>query len=227
MAAMPQAGFTYSSTRITPPDYKKIVEDAEKDARRVIASRIRKALRPANPGVTLPAPILLNASLRPDLLLVEAANVVRQADAEIALWSDERNKALGSLWFYDQVLGLDQASGVTKTAYREILSKVLFGDAKVPLPATENNNELEILAESRGVAGLPHEEAIALLLEAAPLVVAARARRRVAVVYLQDAALALSEPPYEWDPDRIADHADIARKLVYKLKDAAAKRRDK
>lgn len=200
---MPKAGLTYSP-KIPPPDYAKI----KKDASDAVKSELGRVIRP-------------------DVLIVKAAGIVRQADAEIALHADERDKAVASLWFYDQVLGLSKTIGVMPTAYREILSKALFGDASTPLPTADDNKKLQDLAKRRGVPRIPYDAAASTVVQAGSIVAAARARRKAALFFLQEAALVLSEAPYEWDPDKIAEHADITRRLVYNLKDAAAKRRDK
>ncbi|MFJ1732057.1 hypothetical protein [Streptomyces sp. NPDC088254] len=56
-----------------------------------------------------------------------AADVIRRADAEIALHLEDRDQAVASMWFYEHVLGLARATDVTNTACREILSKALYG----------------------------------------------------------------------------------------------------
>ncbi|MFB6700231.1 hypothetical protein [Streptomyces rubiginosohelvolus] len=201
MAAMPKAGLTYSP-KIPAPDYTKI--------KNIATDTVKREL-----GVVV----------RPDVLIVKAAEIVRQADAEIALHADERNAAVASLWFYDQVLSLDQTIGVARNAYREILSKALYGDAKKPVPALDDSEELQALAKHHGVPRIP--DAASNVVELARIVASARARRAAALFFMQEAALVLCEAPYEWTPDKIAEHADITRRLVYNLRDAAAKRRDK
>ncbi|MFJ2225601.1 hypothetical protein ACIOFY_36865 [Streptomyces anulatus] len=200
---MPKAGLTYSP-KIPAPDYEKIKKDADDAVKRE-----------------------LGATIRPDVLIVKAAEIVRQADAEIALYADERNAAVASLWFYDQVLSLHQTIGVAPNAYREILSKALFGDAKKPVPSVDSSAKLKAMAKYRKVAHIPYDKAAETAVRASTLVASARASRKAALFYLQEAALVLTEAPYDWTPDKIAEHADITRRLVYNLKDAAAKRRDK
>jgi hypothetical protein len=150
---------------------------------------------------------------------------VRQADAEIALHVEDRNNAVASLWFYEQVLGLSNAIGVTPNAYREILSKAVFGDPTRQLPDIDSNEGLVAFAEQAGVPRI--EGAADKVLEPARVVAAARARRKAAVRFMQEAVLALSEAPYDWTPDKIAEHAGVARSLIYKQRAAARKRNER
>ncbi|MFJ4988805.1 hypothetical protein ACIP9H_34015 [Streptomyces sp. NPDC088732] len=197
---MPKAG-TYSTRRIAVPDYdviKRTAEQAVKDQ--------------------------LGALARPDDRVERAAEIIRQADAEIALHVDDRNAATASLWFYEHTLGLARALGVNKNAYREILAKALTGDPKGELPG---DLDAEGLAKVATAAGVPRiEDAGDKLPELARIVAAARARRTAAVPFMQDAALALSEEPYSWDGERIAAHANVAVKLIWQHWAAARRRRE-
>ncbi|MCX4976484.1 hypothetical protein [Streptomyces sp. NBC_00620] len=161
---------------------------------------------------------------RPDVRIGLAADIIRQADAEIGLHSDERNAALASLWFYDhiQAVSLGHAIGVNRNAVREILSSVAYGDAKKPLPPRMTDEELTELGEQLGVQRV--ESAAERLPSLGRIIEKAKARRGRAVRFMQDAALALTEEPYGWDPARIADHAGVQRRLIYKHL-AAAKQR--
>lgn len=205
---MPKAGIKYGP-RIKGPDYTQIAKDAETTA--------LKAL-----GLNPERPEDLIARVRPDDLVVKAAEVVRQADAEIALYQGERDRALAHLWFYEQRLGLAGTVGLSPLGYRRNLAATVFGNKNHPLPDAETNDELIRFAEEAGVERV--ENAEAKLLEAAPIVYAARARRDVAVRFMQEAVLALSQPPYDWSPDRIAEHAGVSRTLAYKQRAAARKR---
>lgn len=205
---MPKAGINYGP-RIKAPDYAQIAKDAETAA--------LKAL-----GITAERPEDLVAKVRPDELVVKAAEVVRQADAEIALYQGERDHALAHLWFYEQRLGLSNTVGLSRMGYRRNLAATLFGDKNRPLPDVTTNNALIRCARKAGLE--PVENAEEKLLETAPIVHAARVRREVAVRFMQEAVLALSLPPYEWSPDRIAEHAGVTRTLVYQHRTTAGKR---
>jgi hypothetical protein len=202
---MPKAGINYGR-RIEAPNYAQIATDAK--------ASVIKAF-----GVQRPEDLVTK---RPDDLVVKAADILRQADAEIALHIDERDQALAHLWFYEQRLGLAKTVGLTNTSYRYALARTMFGDKMHPLPETESNEDLIRVAEENGIQRVDNAEA--KLLETAPIVYAARARRDVAVRYMQEAVLALSQEPYGWGPDRIAEHAGVERELIYKQR-AAARRR--
>ncbi|MFD9226162.1 hypothetical protein ACFWDI_40670 [Streptomyces sp. NPDC060064] len=53
----------------------------------------------------------------------------------------------------------------------------------------------------------------------------AAARRKTAMPFLQDAALALTEEPYDWSMNRIAELGDTTPKYVRDVKNAAKRRR--
>jgi hypothetical protein len=202
---MPKAGIKYGP-RIPAPDYARIGKDAK--------AYVMSAL-----GAWRPEDLVTK---RPDDLVVKAAEIVGQADAEIALHIDERDQALAHLWFYEQRLGLAKTVGLTNTSYRYALARTMFGDKMHPLPETETNADLVRVAEQNGIKRV--RDAEEKLLETAPIVYAARARREAAVRYMQEAVLALSQPPYDWSPERIAEHAGVERDLIYKQR-AAARRR--
>ncbi|MFE6185526.1 hypothetical protein ACFQ6U_13975 [Streptomyces sp. NPDC056465] len=203
---MAKAGIKYGR-RIAAPDYARIAEDAE--------DSVMQAL-----GVKRPEDLVAKP---PADLVVAAAEVVRQADAEIAVHIDERDHALAHLWFYEQRLGLAVTAGLTQTGYRMALAKLMFGDKKHLLPDVPTNEELVQAAEEAGIERVDNAEA--QLLETAPIVYAARARRNLAVRYMQEAVFALSEPPYKWKPGQIAEHAGVAQHLIYQHRTAARKRR--
>ncbi|MFE2181390.1 hypothetical protein [Streptomyces sp. NPDC059455] len=203
---MPKAGIKYGK-RIQGPDYAQIAKDAKK--------AVLKAL-----GLDRPEDLV--AKTRPEDLVVRAADIVRQADAEIALHVDERDQALAHLWFYEQRLGLAGTVGLSPMGYRQNLAKTVFGDKKRPLPDAESNEELIRAAEELGVQRV--ENAEEKLLETNMIVTKARERRDVAVRYMQEAVLALSRSPYNWKPEKIAEHADVTRDLVYKQRATARKR---
>jgi hypothetical protein len=208
---MPKAGITYSKNKVQPTDFPAIrarEESAVKDE--------------------------LGAIARPDDRIERAAEIIRQADAEIALHLEDRDKAVASLWFYEHVLGLSKAIGVTPTAYREILSKALYGNERHrtesghfelrPVPNVGSSEELVALAEKHKVPRV--DGALEALPRLAQVVAAARARRATAVVFMRDAALALDEEPYGWSGERIAEHAGVATKLIWQQQATARKARD-
>ncbi|MFK0159037.1 hypothetical protein ACIQVK_44085 [Streptomyces sp. NPDC090493] len=202
---MPKAGKTYGP-RITAPNYAQIDQTAER--------QVLKELGLERPEDAVTA--------RPDDLIVKAARILEQADAEVALHLDERDEALAHLWFYEQRLGLSKTVGLTNMGYRHVLAKMMFDDKRHPLPDGPNE-ELVQAAEAAGIKRV--ENAEEKLLKTAPIVHAARARRDVAVRFMQEAVFALSEKPYGWTPEQIAEHAGVERNLIYKQRAAARKRR--
>ncbi|PNG22324.1 hypothetical protein [Streptomyces cahuitamycinicus] len=197
---MPKAGITYSTKKIDATDYK--------------------ALREREEGAVKEE---LGRIARPDDRIERAAEIIRQADAEIALHLEDRDKAVASLWFFEHVKGLARTIGVTATAYREILSKAYYGGFERrrtasghfelrPVPDVPGG-ELVKLAEEAGVPRV--ENASEDLPRLARVVAAARARRGAAVVFMREAALALMEEPYGWDAEKIAEHAGVGKKLIY------------
>ncbi|MGA5127676.1 hypothetical protein ACPCAG_30795 [Streptomyces pseudogriseolus] len=203
---MPKAGIDYSKTKIQKPDFKTLRQAAE--------SAVKEEL---------------GHIARPDDRIERAAEIIRQADAEIELHLEDRDKAVASLWFYDHVPGLAGAIGVTPTAYREILSRVFYGGHErvrtesghyelKPIPALPGD-ELVAAAKKAGVPVV--EDAAEKLPRLATVVAEARARRGAAVVFMRDAALALSEEPYGWDGPRIAEHAGVGKKLIWQQQAAA------
>ncbi|MGW2496212.1 hypothetical protein ACWCV2_17140 [Streptomyces pseudogriseolus] len=203
---MPKAGIDYSKTKIQKPDFKTL--------RQVAEAAVKEEL---------------GQIARPDDRIERAAEIIRQADAEIEAHLESRDKAVASLWFYDHVPGLAGAIGVTPTAYREILSKVFYGGYErvrtssghyelKPIPDLPGD-ELVAAAKKAGVPVV--EDAAERLPQFAAVVVEARARRGAAVVFMRDAALALSEEPYGWDGPRIAEHAGVGKKLIWQQQAAA------
>ncbi|MFI5990378.1 hypothetical protein ACIBAC_00790 [Streptomyces sp. NPDC051362] len=203
---MPKAGIKYGP-RIPAPDYAKIGEQAERQVLKELG------LERAEDLVTM---------ARPDKLLVKAWDCLQQADAELAAYLSDRNKALAHLWFYEQRIGLAKTAGLQIITYRQVLSQLLYGDKKRPQPANLTNEELVQAAEAAGVERV--EGAEEQLLATAPIVYAARMRRDMAVRYMQEAVFALSEEPYGWSPDRIAEHAGVHRDLIYKHRRTARQR---
>lgn len=202
---MPKAGITYGP-RIQAPNYAQIDKAAEQEVLKVLGLRRPEDL----------------VAARPDGLVVKAWGIVEQADAEIALHLDERDQALAHLWFYEQRLGLSKTAGLTNMGYRSALARLMFGDKQHPLPVASSNTELVQAAEEKGIERVADAEG--KLLKAAPIVYAARARREIAVRFMQEAVLALSQEPYGWTPERIAEHVGVHRDLIYKQRAAARKR---
>lgn len=204
---MPKANKNYGP-RIPAPNYDQISEDAER--------QVLKELGLERPEDAVHA--------RPEDLIVKAAGILAQADAEIALHLDERDQALAHLWFYEQRLGLAATAGLGNMGYRQALATVMFGNKKhVHELPTGSGEELVQAAEAAEIERVDGAEE--KLLEAAPIVYAARARRDVAVRFMQEAVFALSEKPYGWKPEKIAEHAGVERSLIYKQRAAARRRR--
>ncbi|MFI8206635.1 hypothetical protein [Streptomyces sp. NPDC085937] len=202
---MPKAGIKYGP-RIAAPDYDEIALEAEQ--------QVLKQL-----GITRPEDLV---SKQPTDLIVKAWSALEQADAELGSYLDERDQALASLWFYDPRLGLARTAGLSTMGYRGAIARVVYGDKNHALPAVESNEALARLGKDLRVKHI--KDAEAKLLEAAPIVYAARTRRDAAVRYMQEAVLALSLPPYNWKPEQIADHVGVDRNLIYKQRAAARKR---
>lgn len=160
---------------------------------------------------------------RPDDRVERAAAIIRQADAEIITHVNDRDAAAASLWFYEGVRGLARVLGVYPTAYREILARALYGDGKHPLPTKLTAAERVRIAEEAGVPRV--EDARRKLPRLARIVSDAKARREAALPFMQDAALALSEEPYGWDGQRIAEHAGVSTTLIWTHWKMARKRR--
>ena len=191
----------------------------------------------------------LGAIARPDDRIERAANIIRQADDEIALYVDDRNQAIASLYFYDLYEGahLGQLVGIgPKNAVREVLSRVAYGNSKKPLPPRMTDKELRAFAKKMNVPHLVPEEpdqALRLgveaakahqevtvgreLREAGKIIETAKACRNAAVVFMRTAALALSEEPYNWDGPRIAEHAGVTKKLIWQQQRTARMARDR
>jgi len=203
---MPKAGITYGP-RIKAPNYDQITADAK--------AEVLKAL-----GLERPEDLV--AKMRPDNLVVKAWEVVHQADADLGAYLDDRDEALAHLWFYEQRIGLSKTAGLSNMGYRQALATVMFRDKKRPLPVAASNEELVQAAEEAGVQRV--DDAEEKLLKSAPIVYAARARRDVAVRYMQEAVLALSQSPYNWTPEQIAEHVGVHRDLIYKQRRTARQR---
>ncbi|MET9776207.1 hypothetical protein ABZ023_18435 [Streptomyces sp. NPDC006367] len=184
------AGMTYSKKRVETSDFAAIREREQRDVKEE-----------------------LGAIARPDDRIERAAEIIRQADAEIALHLPDRDKAAASLWFYEQVLGLPKVLGIAPNAYREVLSKALYDDPKKPLPVGDSPEKLVKLAEEAGIERV--DDAAEELPRLARIVAAARARRATAVVFMREAALVLSEEPYGWSGEKIAEHAGVTTKLIW------------
>ncbi|MFD7501585.1 hypothetical protein [Streptomyces sp. NPDC059850] len=209
---MPKTGITYSKKKIQKTDFKALRKNAEAEVKEE-----------------------LGQIARPDDRIERAAEIIRQADAETALHLEDRDKAVASLWFYDHVPGLASTIGVVATAYREILSKVFYGGPE-RVRTESGHYELkpvpdlpgpELVAAARE-AGVPFvEDAAEKLPRLATVVAEARARRAAAVVFMRDAALALSEEPYGWDGPRIAEHAGVQKKLIWQQQAAARAARER
>ncbi|MFD9190361.1 hypothetical protein ACFWCA_19285 [Streptomyces phaeochromogenes] len=204
---MPQAGIKYGA-QIPGPDYDQIAEDAEK--------AVHKAL-----GVIRTEDLL---SRRPEDLVKKTAEIIRQADAQIAVHLTERDEALAHLRYYEPHRRLHRTAGLSPIGFRNAVARAVLGDQKANLPDATSNEGLAQVAQELGVKRL--DDARAQLLEAAPIVAGAQNCREIAMRYMQQVILALSEPPYSWSPQEIADHAGMPRDTVYSIRRVARKRRD-
>ncbi|WP_328491254.1 hypothetical protein [Streptomyces zaomyceticus] len=209
---MPKAGFTFGP-RIAAPDYKQIDEDAEQ--------QVLKDLGVEDLELTDVPAMARSGKIRPDDLLVKAAQIVEQADAELGVYLEERDQALAHLWFYEQRIGLAKTAGLTLTAYRNILSTMMFGQ-KQAVGDHETAEEIVQAAEAAGVQRI--DDAEARLLKAAAIVRAARTRRGLALRYQQEAALALTMKPYDWSTGQIAETAGVEWQTAYSQVAVARKR---
>ncbi|MFF8657544.1 hypothetical protein [Streptomyces huasconensis] len=72
---------------------------------------------------------------------------------------------------------------------------------------------------------LDPEETADRLPSLAATVSVATARRKAAMPFLQDAALALTEEPYSWSTERIGQLGGVTARYVRELRNAANKRR--
>ncbi|MFD7334887.1 hypothetical protein ACFV98_02640 [Streptomyces violascens] len=170
----------------------------------------------------------LGVIARPDDRFRRACEIVQQADLEIAAHSEERNQAAMSLWFHDGVRGLASVLGITPNAYVEMRRAALHRDKKGASLTTEDDARMN--AEERRAAaqkaGVPHiEDAVEQLPVLSAIVSVAAARRKAAMPFLQDAALVLTEEPYEWSTEHIGELGDVTAKYVRDVKNAAKRRR--
>ncbi|MFD7288486.1 hypothetical protein [Streptomyces sp. NPDC059863] len=154
---------------------------------------------------------------------------MQPADLEVAAHAEERNQAAMSLWFYDGVRGLDKVLGILPNAYNELRRPALHGDRKATINPG-GDLKARMTAEERRAAAkkadvLHITDAADLLPSLSATVSVAAARRKAAMPFLQDSALALTEEPYEWTTDRIAELGDVTPKYVRDVKNAARRRR--
>ncbi|MFJ4772889.1 hypothetical protein ACIP88_27955 [Streptomyces uncialis] len=222
---MPKAGFTYGP-RIPPPEpgYKQIAREAKKEVMDSLAGLVEfeDAVLPHGSGEEATKTLVFKAA--PAELLDKTVEIIRQADAELALDTDARDKAIASLWFYEQRIGLMKTVGITSPNHIQgILSKALTGNASNPSPSPDTAEQLEETAKKAGVAHI--KDAADTVVPLAVAVARARARREIALFYSQEAVWLLSQPPYNWKPQRIADYAEVSRDLIYHHRRTAAKRR--
>lgn len=172
----------------------------------------------------------LGAIARTDDRFKRACEIVQQADLEIAAHAEERNQAAMSLWFYDGVRGLDKVLGILPNAYSEMRRIALHGDKKARINPGGDLNARMTAEERRAAAekaGVPHikDDAAERLPSLSATVSVAAARRKAAMPFLQDSALALTEEPYGWTTDRIGELGDVTAKYVRDVKNAAKRRR--
>ncbi|MFF0481925.1 hypothetical protein [Streptomyces sp. NPDC004435] len=164
---------------------------------------------------------------RTDDRFKRAMDIVQQADLEITAYSEERNQAALSLFFYDGVRGLGRVLGMLPNAFRQMRTLALYGKRTAPLTADDDER---MSAEERRAAakkaGLPYVEGAAdRLPDLSETVSVATARRKAALPFLRKAALALTEEPYSWPTSKIAELGGVTPKYVRDLKNAASKAR--
>ncbi|MFB6629972.1 hypothetical protein ACFCWY_08760 [Streptomyces sp. NPDC056362] len=203
---MPKAGVTYGP-RIPAPDYAEIDKQAAEEAREAL-------------GLNLPPQNLM--TMGADEVFDRSSRIVTQANAELAMYLEERDQALAHFWFYEPRRFLAQTAGLSYMGLRGAITKLVYGDKKHPLPDVESNEELVRIGEELGVRRV--KDAEEQLLNASKIVRAAHQHRKEAMPYMQQATLALSKAPYNWTPERMAEHAGVDRKLIYNMRTAALKR---
>ncbi|MGI5337719.1 hypothetical protein ACQEVS_10120 [Streptomyces sp. CA-181903] len=170
---------------------------------------------------------------RPDDRFKRACEIVQQADLEIAAHVEDRNDAAMSLWFYDGVRGLDGVLGVTHSAYNQMRRLALRGDRNLPineggdLGLKMSAEERAAAAEAAGVPRVERDDAADRLPALAAIVSVATARRKAAMPFLREAALTLTEDPYDWSTERIAELGNTTAKYVRDVKNEAARRRQR
>ncbi|MEU8540848.1 hypothetical protein AB0C52_12825 [Streptomyces sp. NPDC048717] len=166
---------------------------------------------------------------RTDDRFKRACEIVQQADLEITAHSEERNQATLSLFFYDGVRGLGKVLGMLPNAFRQMRTMALHGERNASLlTADDERMSAEERRTAAKEAGLPYvEDAAERLPELSETVSVATARRKAALPFLQDAALALTEEPYSWPTDKIAELGGVTPKYARDVKNKAARRRNR
>jgi hypothetical protein len=152
-----------------------------------------------------------------------AAEIVNTAEADLA--DDElttkHRESLLSLCFYADLEGLARFSGLSRPTFNGMLGKALGLPAKTQIPAGADG---AAAARAAGIREIPEDQAINNLVEAASKLLPAQERRDVALVFRQDAALALSLPPYDWTSPQIAEVCGVPDIRVRKDWELARKR---
>ncbi|MEW1700759.1 hypothetical protein ACIQCR_16905 [Streptomyces sp. NPDC093249] len=195
--------WTHHDLRV--PEHAKLRADAEKDVKDELGSLART-----------------------DERWRRACEIVQQADLEITAHSEERNQAALSLFLYDGVRGLAGVLGVLPNAYREMRSLALYGKRKGPLSVDEKRMTAQERIAAAKAAGVPYvEDAAERLPELSETVSVAQARRKAAMPFLRDAAVALTEEPYSWSTSQIAEFGGVTPKYVRDVKNAVLRQRAK
>ncbi|NEA53546.1 hypothetical protein G3I60_05095 [Streptomyces sp. SID13666] len=153
--------------------------------------------------------------------LRRAAEIVGQADVQIAAVVHERNACALSLAFYDGVRGIYQAMGTAKNGFDEMRRLALGLDKKTgKLPQGEAAATAAQAAEVRRIPDAGQQ-----LPDLSEQVAVAEARRKAAVPFRQDACLVISEEPYGWTSAQIAELAGVTSNRVRDDLTIARKRR--
>ena len=174
------------------------------DARRATAAKFE---RPVHPVERLK-------------LAVEIVNsaVKTLGDDEL---TTKRHESLLSLCFYSELKGLAVYSGASDPTFHRMLGKAL---GLPPEAAVPTGIEGGVVAQAAGIREIPENQAISDLVEADSKLLPAQEHRAVALVFRQDAALALRLPPYQWTSLQIAEACGITDIRVRKDWNLARKR---
>ncbi|MET8696896.1 hypothetical protein ABZV65_30650 [Streptomyces bauhiniae] len=181
-----------SRLNIEAPDYDALREKAEQDVEEA-----------------------LGAAERPDDRVKLAAEIIQQADVEIATYADTRNDLLASLYLHDLIEGtqLSQIAGVNKNGLRRLLGTAVYGSsARKTLPAFMKDAEMNALAKALNVRHIKKSPGKQLL-EASLVIEKAKARRKAATPVLRDTALELVEK-HDWAVHQVAAHTGLTNKMA-------------
>ncbi|RZU28261.1 hypothetical protein EV284_6427 [Streptomyces sp. BK022] len=144
-----------------------------------------------------------------------AAEIIQQADIEIATYADTRNELLASLYLHDLIEGaqLSQIAGVNKNGLRRLLGYAVYGSAaRKTLPAYMSDADMNALAKQMNVRHIKKSPGKQLL-EASLVIEEAKARRKAALPVFRRTALELVEK-HDWAVHQVAAHTGQTNKLM-------------